>query len=234
MEKTTVKGMKFSKEKLKNIWFYYKWYILAGIFMLVLGSLLITQCVTKEDHEVYVYYAGGSYFSPEMQDKMEDALYAVLPEDLTDSVGFFYTKIGKVQNMDDLKPGDGLDDDKQQDATDALAYQQAVQDFTARMHQQQTVICLLEPEYFEVAVEEGWLSPLSSCLEDLPDGVKQSDYGIPLGSLPLYKSDSIFKNLPENTMLCFTVEAPAIVRTGDRYELQKDVFEELVAFGQQD
>jgi hypothetical protein len=52
--------------------------------------------------------------------------------------------------------------------------------------------------------------------------------------LPLYKSDSIFKNLPENTMLCFTVEAPAIVRTGDRYELQKKVLAELVAFGRQD
>lgn len=233
MEKSTLKEMRFSREKLKNIWFYYKWHIIAVLFVLVAGSVLITQCVTKEDHKVYIYYAGSSYFSPEMQDKMEEAFEALISEDLADSVGFFYTKIGKIQNMEELKPDDGADDDKQQDATDQMAEHDALLDFTARMHQKQTVICLLEPKYFEAAVEEGWLAPLSSCLEELPEDAGKSAYGIPLGSLPLYKSNSIFKELPEDTMLCFTVEAPAIVRTGDPYELQKKVLAELVSFGQE-
>lgn len=223
--------MKPGKAMLKNIWFYYKWYIIAGVIALVVGSMLITQCAAKEDHEVYIYYVGASYFSPQMQDQMEDAFEAVLPEGLTDSVGFFYTKIGKIQNMDELKPEDGVDEDKLQDVTDHNAEYQAAMDFTSRMHQKQTVICLLEPKYFESAVEEGWLAPLSSCLEELPRGAETGAYGIPVGSLPLYKSNSVFKNIPEDTMLCFTVEAPAIVRTGDLYELQKDVLAALVSFG---
>lgn len=233
MEKATLKEMKFSREKLKNIWFYYKWYIIAGLAVLIAGSALITQCATKEDHKVYIYYVGASYFSPEMQDKMEEAFEAVISEELSDSVGFFYTKIGKIQNLDGLKPDDGADDDKQQDATDQMAEHDALLDFTARMHQKQTVICLLEPKYFDAAVEEGWLCPLSSCLAELPEGVGKGAYGIPVGSLPLYKSNSIFKNIPEDTMLCFTVEAPAIVRTGDLYELQKQVLAELVTFGKE-
>ncbi|MBQ8235239.1 MAG: hypothetical protein IJZ37_00975 [Clostridia bacterium] len=230
MEKSTLKGMKFSKEKLQNIWFYYKWHIVIGIAVLLVGAALITQCASKEDHDVYIYYAGGAYFSPEKQDQMEDAFEVVIPDDLAKSVGFFYTRLGKIQNITEEEGQEGaIPEEELQQGTDHQAEYDAQMDFTSRMHQQATVICLLDEKYFEGAVKEGWLAPLSSVMEDVPENAVKG-YGIPVGELPFYKSNSVFKNISPNALLCFTVEAPVLVRTGDSYENQKTIFARLVNY----
>ena len=229
MEKATLKNMKFSKEKVKTFWFYYKWYILVGIALLVLAAALITQCATKEDKDLYVYYAGPSYFSPEMQEKMEQALAVAVPDELGKTVGFYYTRLGKIQNVEGDKSEE--DEGKYQESTDHLAEYEAVKDFSSRMHQPATVICLLAPKYYETAVEEGWLAPLSAVSSDLSALCDEKGYGIPVGSLPLYDSNSVFKNIPRDTLLCFAAEAPALMRTGTSYENQKQVFAAMVAFG---
>ncbi len=232
MERSTLKNMKFGKEKLKTFWFYYKWYIVSGLILLVVATALITQCATKEDKDLYVYYAGPSYFSPEMQDKMEQALEVAVPDKLGETVGFYYTRLGKIGNLPDGEKQE--DEGKYQEGTDHLVEYEAIKDFSSRMHQPATVICLLAPKYYETAVEEGWLAPLSAVLEELPDEVDEKGYGVPVGALPLYDSNSVFKNIPEDTLLCFTVEAPALVRTGTAYENQKLVFAELLNYGREE
>lgn len=232
MERSTLKNMKFGKDKLKTFWFYYRWHILIGGVLLIIAAALITQCSTKEDKDFYVYYAGPSYFSPEMQDKMEQALAVAVPDELGKTVGFYYTRLGKIQNVEGQRPEE--DDGKYQEGTDHLAEYEAVKDFSSRMHQPATVICLLAPKYYETAVEEGWLAPLSAVTKDLPAEADQKGYGIPVGTLSLYDSNSVFKNVPEDTMLCFAAEAPALMRTGTSYENQKKVFAALLEFGNEE
>lgn len=232
MERATLKNMKFGKEKLKTFWFYYKWYILVGAALAILAAALITQCATKEDKDLYVYYAGPSYFSPELQDKMEQALEVAVPDDLAGTVGFYYTRLGKIGNIPEGEKQE--DDGKYQEGTDHLAEYEAVKDFSSRMHQPATVICLLAPKYYETAVKEGWLTPLSAVLEEIPAQTDEQGYGIPVGELPLYDSNSVFKNIPEDTLLCFAVEAPALMRTGTTYENQKEVFAALLEFGREE
>ena len=205
MERATLKNMKFGKEKLKTFWFYYKWYILVGAALALLAAVLITQCATKEDKDLYVYYAGPSYFSPDLQDKMEQALEVAVPDDLAKTVGFYYTRLGKIEN---LPQEEQEDDGKYQEGTDHLA------------------------EY--EAVKEGWLAPLSAVLKEIPAQTDEQGYGIPVGELPLYDSNSVFKNIPEDTLLCFAVEAPALMRTGTTYENQKEVFAALLEFGREE
>ena len=230
MEKATLKNMKFGKEKLSNFWHYYKWYLIVGAVLLLTAAVLITQCATKEDKDVYLYYAGPAYFSPEMQDKMEQALGVAIPEDLAMSVGFYYTRLGKIENLpeDEQQQEDG----EYQQGTDHLAEYEAVKEFSNRMHQPATVICLLEPKYYEAALEEGWLAPLSAVLAELPENGDEKGYGIPVGTLALYDSNSVFKNIPEDTLLCFATEAPALMRTGTSYENQKKIFAALLSYGE--
>ena len=48
------------RSKLENIWYHYKYHILAGIF--ILGTLVVClhSCATKPEFDIQVYYVTGS------------------------------------------------------------------------------------------------------------------------------------------------------------------------------
>ncbi|GLC29465.1 hypothetical protein [Clostridium omnivorum] len=46
------------KEKLENIWYYYKWYILAGVFLVLSVSILISSFLTRENYVFNVSIVG--------------------------------------------------------------------------------------------------------------------------------------------------------------------------------
>ena len=49
------------KEKLENFWYYYKWYVLAGLLAVIMLVVAIGSCSSKEDYDVTVLYMTHSY-----------------------------------------------------------------------------------------------------------------------------------------------------------------------------
>lgn len=49
------------KEKLENFWYYYKWYVLAGVLAVIMLFVTIGSCAEKEDYDVTVLYMTHSY-----------------------------------------------------------------------------------------------------------------------------------------------------------------------------
>lgn len=223
MERSTLKNMKFGKEKLKNIWFFYKKQIIAGGLALVVAVVMLVQCAAKEKKDVLVYWAGPVFFSQDAQKKICDAFDAVIDDQTAQKIGLVTTTFG-----DALKPG-MTDEERQQYAIDYVGEKETLDDFKTRMRLPDTVICILSRECFELALEDrDTLRRL-----DTLDGVDRSligddGYGVLLSSLDFYKSNSIFRNFPEDARLC--LKAPSILRGNDDDERQVKAFLMILSF----
>ena len=222
MEKSTLKNMKVGREKLKNIWFFYKKQIIAGLVLLAVGAFLLIQCVARKSTDLLIYWAGPVYFSSDAEKKVDEAFEAIIPEKYAQSVGLVVTVIG-----DD--PTVGMTDaEKQQYAYDYIGEKETLVDFKTRMRLPDTVICLLSPTCFEEAKNDGSLRPLSEVLTALPAAATEDGYGLRFGELPFYRSNSILKNFPADSILC--IKSSSIFRTSDDYDRQIEAFKAIVAF----
>lgn len=217
--------MKFGKEKIKNIWFYYKWHILIGIFLLTLFTVLLSQCVTKEDADLYIYWAGPVYLTDNAQKEISGAFDAVIPDDCAKSIAMITTVYGNKVNIG------ATPSENEQYYVDYTGKKATLMEFKNQMRLPNTVICLLSPACFEHALSDGeTLRPLSDVLEALPEnGVVGEGYGITLSALPFYQSNSALKNLPEDTVLC--VKSPSFFRNDKDYEKALIALRALCAFG---
>ncbi len=52
--------MNFTK-KLENIWFYYKYYIIAGIVAILMFSIAFSSCANRTPHDINVLYLTHGY-----------------------------------------------------------------------------------------------------------------------------------------------------------------------------
>jgi len=72
-----------TKKKLENFWFYYKWWVLAGVLVAVLLGLLVNDLVSKQKYDSsVVIVAHGS-----ITDEQEDAIDTLLDGFATDRDG---------------------------------------------------------------------------------------------------------------------------------------------------
>lgn len=226
MEKSTLKSMKFGKEKLRNIWFFYKWQIIAGILILAVCGGMLVQCVSKDDADIYIYWAGPTYFSGDAQKNVCEAFEAVIPDDCGETVGLVTTVFGS-----DISVG-STDKEKEQYVIDYTGKQESVSEFKNQMRLPNTVICILSPVCFDLAVKDGnTLRKLSEVFDKPVEGTTEDGFGILLSSLPFYESNSILKNFPLNSVLC--LKSSSVFRSDGEYEKQVEAFRAIVLWSPQ-
>ena len=46
---------------LKNYWYYYKWYVIAGVFVIIVLAILLTQSLTVEKYDLTVLWTSNTY-----------------------------------------------------------------------------------------------------------------------------------------------------------------------------
>ena len=224
MEKSSLKNMKFGKEKLKNIWFYYKWYILAGVFLLVVGIALVVQCASKKDADLYIYWAGPVYLQGDAQTAVCEAFDAAIPDEYGKRVALVTTVYGE-----DVKVN-GKAKENEQVYYDYIGQKATLEELKTQLRMPNTVICLLSPACYKAAVSDGeTLIKIAEVLDETPEGLTADGYGIPLSSLPFYESNSALKHFPEDTLLC--VKSASIFRGAGDYERALGAFRALCAFG---
>lgn len=61
-------------EKVKNFWFYYKYFVLAGIFLAAVLTVSISQCVTREKYDFEVVLFSYNTYTAGQIDAMEHEL----------------------------------------------------------------------------------------------------------------------------------------------------------------
>ena len=57
---------------MENFWYYYKWYLLGGIFLIVTLLVAIHSCANKEETDLYLLCSGQSAPSPMQTQQLEE------------------------------------------------------------------------------------------------------------------------------------------------------------------
>ena len=64
---------------LDNYWYHYKWPTIGGLFLIVVLIVGLTQCISKEDEDLVVLYAGRTQFSVGEANAICEVLEAISP-----------------------------------------------------------------------------------------------------------------------------------------------------------
>ena len=222
MEKSTLKTMKFGREKLKNIWFFYKKQIIAGVLILAVLIFLLVQCIASKKDDMKIYVAGDVYLTSDAQKEVCKAFAAVIPDEYADSIGVISATVGESIVVK------GTEDEKRQTYMDYTGQQQTMEQFKQQLRLPDSAICLLSPDCFATAAEdEGTLQMLDTVFDTLPEGTLENKLGIPLGSLPFGKSNAVLKDF-DGWILC--IKSPSILRDDDEYARQIEAFKAVVEY----
>mgnify|MGYP000982334966 CR=1 FL=1 len=68
------------KKWFHNYWYYYKIHSIAGVFILLVMIISISECVNRDEPDADVTYFGGNYFSEDFSNGFREALSPIIED----------------------------------------------------------------------------------------------------------------------------------------------------------
>lgn len=221
----SVKNLSFS-EKIRHIWFYYKWFILFGLVVLGFLIVCLTQCAGKKEPDATVMYAGPTVISSHYTDAIEGAFAEIMEKDYngngTKSVDFMSIQLLTDDEKAALSKAIGSLNGN--DTNEMMFYNQNASG-TA-------VIYLIDEAIYPSLAE--FLTPLDEILDEVPD-YALDEYGIRLRDLDCF-ADTDLRYLPDDAVLCLRSKTKLRVLNpfdDDYYAANAELFRSLVNYKKQ-
>ena len=216
--------------KWENFWYYYKWYVIAGAFVLLIAVFFTVQSLTKKEPDALLYYAGECYFGEEQAAALENAVAETMKSD-PNGDGKKQVQLVATVLLSGEKQATAvhLARDEQDDGSYIYAGNPAdnQKEFHEQMAYGEAVICLLSEPFFEEAKKEGRLAAFSDTVGTAPAGAID-DYGIRLKDTAAGQYYEILKALPDDTVLC--CKKPIVIHKKAEYRKQTDILRDFLAF----
>lgn len=218
---------------LDNYWYHYKWQTIIGVFFAVVIVIFTTQFITKEEYDYSVIYAGPGVPTANQTREMEKAFSSVLEKDLNGDGKKNATLLEFYLLTEEQK------DIKQQEADakgEILAVnwgemQNTRNNFTTHVFTGESMICLLDPEWYEMLREQDAFLELSEITGELPD-CAQDGYSLRLCDTPFAQYYTVFSILPSDTLLCFRRPSTASLMgsssQNEKYAGNKEIFRAIL------
>lgn len=217
--KQSIKNLSFT-ERIRHIWYYYKWFIVVGL--IVTGFLLVcmVQCSNKKEPDAVLMYAGPQPVSSNYYQYINSALSLVMQEDY---------------NGDGYKTADILEltlaTEKAETATQvAIQTMQHQTTNRERFYIERTtgpsIIYLIDKKIYPSMTDH--LVPLTDALGYLPENAID-EYGIPLSQLECYKKTDM-KYLPSDAILCIRLQRVGTIQddSDKDYSNSMNFFKDIV------
>ncbi len=219
-----------------NYWYYYKWRVIFAAFFIVAVGIMISQMVGKVEYDVNILYAGPHIYQLGEKEKTEEIFRGLMPKDYNGD-GKKTVLLANMTIMTNEQIKEALEKVQKDGATVMLnQYSSAQMDkaFTHEIFAGESVICLLDPLKYEQVKEKSGFLPLSEAIGYKPDNAID-DYGIKFSDTAVGVYFDLFKELPEDTILCVRHMSTASVFTGakkvkEKYAYSLDFFKHLVEF----
>lgn len=215
--------MQSFKKWIDNFWYHYKWHTIVGGFFLLMLTLLLVQCIGREQKDFQILYTGPIDVYSVKGDSVESAFSDVKGEEVAVHFLWLYTE----------------EQLKEVSSTPATAAAMASnrESFYTWTQTGENIVYLLDPTWYGYLKENGMLAPLADTLGYTPDGAID-EYGIRFHDTAFAKHYSaVMKDLPADTVLCMRAEPLHSFSLGkkkaqQRYEEHKKFFCDLVKYGQ--
>ena len=192
----------------ENVWYHYKWVIIAVVFVLFTTIVCLVQCTTTPHKDIYVAFGGSYTMTNEEKQSIERVFTELSKKNSAENppaVGVvdypFYTEEELRALYTDPETGD----------FDGAAYNMAKGQNANRLEELSTYIktgeCsiwLVNTSVYEVQhIGEKLAVPLADTFETTPAGA-YDEYAIRLGDTAIYQYYEALQVLPADTLIVLT------------------------------
>lgn len=210
------------KKWFENYWYHYKWMTIIVVFFLIAGSVCLVQCSSKSAYDMYALYAGPTYIGGDQSTRLRDAINDYMDTDKQNVCinSFVYVSEAK---KDEYTQGDAY-------VNDGINMQQT-SDFFDFLYTASFNMLILDSELYSIIKKDEILTPISD-ISDIANNKSADGYSIKLSDTSLPDKYSIFKEMPEDTILCFRkhvlMQNLAQKNSRDSYDYQKEIFKKII------
>lgn len=226
------------KSKLENFWFYHKWHLLIGAFVVFVVLVCLLQGRENKKDDVTLMFAGPYKLTSTEVAALRMGLNDVMPEDFNGD-GEIYTEMVMMQIYSEAQEAairatpDG-EVPPYRGYIDSYYNDEQVTSFDNLIMAGEYSVCILDPWLYERVKGAGGFRKLSEVLGSVPE-TAVDEYGILLSETAFAQAYPVFEVLPEGTVLCLrgkgVMSAIANKKKNDReYERSEAMFRAIVEF----
>ncbi len=217
------------RQKIENFWYHNKFATIVITIFAIFAIVSLVQILTKNKPDANFMYMGPASVAFAGEGLIQESMAEVMREDYNKD-GKKYIDYIELTSVSTENAND-TDGDFATGYT-AMQVQRTVgESFAAQIIAGDSMIYLLDEQYYKVAENTGVLMPLSEALGYTPD-IAINDYAVYLSDLDIYYLPGI-KLLPKSTLLC--VRYPVTLTSGkteveERERCNLSVFRDMFSY----
>lgn len=177
-------------ERIRHIWYYYKWFILFGIIVAGFAITCFVQCANNKEPDAVIMYAGPQPMSSAYYKYIDSAFTEIMAEDRNGD-GTKTVDLVEITLPTSLPTNNGQTVQTIQQETNR-------ERFYIERTTGPSVIYLIDKKIYPSM--KGSLACLQDVLGYVPENAAD-EYGIYLSSLPCYQNTDM-RYLPSDAVLC--------------------------------
>ncbi len=218
------------KQKIENFWYHNKFAVIViGVFAVFI-IISLTQLLTKKSPDANFLYMGPASVAFAGENQIQSSMAEVMREDYNKD-GRKYIDYIELTSLDTNESFNDTSGDFATGYTTMQVQQTVGESFAAHIIAGDSMIYLLDEQYFNVAKQTNVLMPLSEALGYTPD-FAINEYAVYLSDLDVYYLPGL-KLLPKSTLLC--IRYPVTLTAGKskvekREQCNLSVFRDMFAY----
>ncbi len=221
---------------LDNFWYHNKWIVIIVGFFVVSVTIMSVQLCTKDKYDAMILYTGPRIPSASQTLEICDAFEKVMEEDY-DGNGERQVSLNSLFLMTDEQLEDKrnyYDDNGNAIYINTADMVTTRQQFTTQIFVGETLICLLDPAWYDVAKKQDAFVPIAE-LTDKEFDCMYDDSALYLHQTPFGEYFTAMNGFPEDTLICFRrMSSASGLKNEDaeeeRYEYNKRFFIDILEF----
>lgn len=221
---------------IDNYWYHNKWQTILVVFFTLFGAVAVSQMISKINDDVIILYGGPYQFSAIETREIQNALQSVMSADFNGDGEKHVQMISillMTQEQIEAAKKNAAASGNVVILNSATLIQNRSQ-FSTQIFAGETVLCLLDPNWYTDVYDSGGFIKLSEALGYTPEN-SIDDYSIYLHDTGIAGYFTALQSFPEDTILCVrrmsTVTAfKSEKKEAKRYENQLQMFRDMMSF----
>ena len=226
------------KSKLDNFWFYHKWHVLLGLFIILVLLVCVLQSRENKKDDVTLMLAGPYKLTATEVAALRTGLNDVMPEDFNGD-GEKYAEMVLMQIYSEEQEA-AIRATPEGEVPPYLGYvdsyynDEQVTSFDNLIMAGEYSVCILDSWLYERVKGAGGFRKLNEVLGYTPD-VAIDEYGVLLSDTDFAKAYPVCEVLPEGTVICLRSRGVmnAIVnkkKSDKEYSVSEEMFRAVLNF----
>lgn len=228
---------------LDNFWYHYKWHTIATVFILIVLSVCLVNCVnnSKTDDAIFTYAGPKEFFSnPKEKQNVEGVLTnlskKVYGEDAEIEIALNSFLIYSEEQIKEIESEHFISETEKLKVDTAFNTGES-QRLDEYLQTGESYILMLDPSIYDRFIGDNGtterLVPLSEIYGEAPEGANDN-YSVRLGDTSIYRNITELQCLPEDTLLCIHHRLLISVMSQEEYDKQVNIFKDMATLAPTD